>query len=257
MSASASPFPSEQAAPVIESLRRGERVQRGYMGVSLQTLDDGVAEALGLPKNRGELIRSVTPGGPADRAGIEQGDVVVTVNNRPVTPDETLAYIVSRLPVGSRVPIELIRNGQRRTVTVTVAERPTEEELARISGVEQEQEVTEPAEAEQTTSQRSARESLGVTVQTLTPAIARSLRLSDPNLRGVVVAAVSSSSDAAAKDIRPGDVILSIDQRATRTPEEAAAVVDAARKAGKNSVLLLVRRGNNPAIYRGVEISRR
>jgi serine protease Do len=250
-------IPAEQAAPVIESLRRGERVQRGYMGVSLQTLDDGVAEALGLPKNRGELIRSVTPGGPADRAGIEQGDVVVTVNNRPVTPDETLAYIVSRLPVGSRVPIELIRNGQRRTVTVTVAERPTEEELARISGVEQEQEVTEPAEAEQTTSQRSARESLGVTVQTLTPAIARSLRLSDPNLRGVVVAAVSSSSDAAAKDIRPGDVILSIDQRATRTPEEAAAVVDAARKAGKNSVLLLVRRGNNPAIYRGVEISRR
>ncbi|MBA3678104.1 MAG: Do family serine endopeptidase [Sphingosinicella sp.] len=249
-------IPAEQAQPVIESLRRGVRVQRGYIGVSLQTLDDGVADALGLPKNRGELIRSVTAGGPADRAGIQQGDVVVTVNNRPVTPDESLAYIVSSLPVGSRAPIEIIRNGQRRTVTITVGERPTEEELARISGVEQEQEVTEPAEAEQSTSQRSARASLGVTVQTLTPAIARSLRLSDANLRGVVVAAVTSSSDAAAKDIRPGDIILSIDQRATRTPEEAASVVEAARKAGKASVLLLVRRGNNAPIYRGVELAK-
>jgi serine protease Do len=250
-------IPAEQARPVIDALRKGQRVQRGYIGVSLQSLDDGVAEAMGLPKNRGELIRSVTSGGAAERAGIQQGDVVVTVNNRPVTPDESLAYIVSNLPVGSRVPVELIRNGQRRTVTVTVAERPTDEELARIGGVEPEEQVTEPAEADQTTSQRSARESLGVTVQTLTPEIARALRLSDTSVKGVVVAAVSSSSDASAKDIRPGDIILSIDQRVTRTPEEAAAVVDAARKAGKASVLLLVRRGNNPPIYRGVELAKR
>ena len=118
-------IPAEQARPVIDALRRGERPERGYIGVSLQPLDEGIADSLGLPRNRGELIRGVQPGSPAARAGIEQGDVVITVNGRPVTPDETLSYLVSSQPVGSRVPVELIRNGQRRTVTLVVAERPT------------------------------------------------------------------------------------------------------------------------------------
>ena len=248
-------IPAEQAKPVIDALRRGERVQRGYIGVSLQNIDDALASALGIEKNRGELIRSVTPGGPADRAGIRQGDVVVTVNNRPVTPDESLAYIVSNLRVGSRVPVELVRNGKRQTVNVAIAERPTDEELARISGVEEEQEIAEPTESEQSTGQRAARQGLGVTVQTLTPEIARSLRLNDVNLRGVVIASTDPSSDAATKLTR-GDIILSIDQRVTRTPEEAAAAVEAARRAGRTSVLLLVRRGNNPPAYFGVELSR-
>ena len=72
-------------------VRRGERPERGYIGVSLQPLDEGIADSLGLPRNRGELIRGVQPGSPAARAGIEQGDVVITVNGRPVTPDETLS----------------------------------------------------------------------------------------------------------------------------------------------------------------------
>ena len=246
-------IPAEQAVPVIEALRRGERPERGYIGVALQRLDDNIAQSLGIPKNRGELIRSVTPGGPAARAGIEQGDVVITVNNQAVTPDETLAYIVSNLDVGSRVPVELIRNGQRRTVNVVIGERPPEDELARLSGFGNEEEpVTEPEESEQTTGQKSARESLGVTVQTLTPEIARSLRLSDTNLRGVVIAGVDPSSDAAAEGLQVGDIIMSINQRAVRTPEEAAAAIEAARRADRDSVLLLIRRGNNPPLYVGV-----
>lgn len=249
-------IPAEQIRPVIEALRSGQRVKRGYLGVGLQSLDDGIAESLGLPKNRGELIRSVTPGGAAERAGIQQGDVVITVNNRPVTPDESLAYIVSSLSVGARVPIELIRNGERRTVTVVVGERPTDEELARQNGIEQEQEVTEPAESEQSASQRATRHSIGVTVQTLTPQIARSLRLSDVNVRGVVISAVDPSSDAATK-LRPGDIILSIQNRLTRTPEEVVAAVEAARSAGRASVLVYFRRGNNPPAYAGIEISKK
>jgi serine protease Do len=248
-------IPAEQAGPIVDALRKGQRPQRGYIGVSLQPLDENIAEALNIEKNRGELIRSVTPGGGAARAGIQQGDVVVTVNNQPVTPDESLAYLVSRLPVGSKVPVELIRNGDRRVVTVTVGERPTDEELARLSGVEQETPVTEPAESQQSTGQRSARQSLGVTVQTLTPEIARTLRLNDVNLKGVVVASVDPSSSVAG-ELRAGDIILEINRKPTRTPEEAAAAVDAARAAGRTSVLILYRRGNFPPVYTGVEIRR-
>jgi len=249
-------IPADQAAPVVEALRKGKRPQRGYIGVSLQPITEDIASGLGVPKNRGELIRGVTPGAAAARAGIQQGDVVITVNNQPVTPDASLAYLVSNIAPGTRVPIELIHEGQRRTVTVTVGERPTEEELAKLNGIEEEQAVSEPGETEQSTSQRSARESLGVTVQSLTPEIARSLRLNDVNLKGLVVAGVNPSSDAASK-LQQGDIVLSINQRATRTPEEAAAVVAAARAAGRSTVLLLVRRGNAPAAYMGIELTRK
>jgi serine protease Do len=249
-------IPAEQAAPVIEALRRGERVQRGYIGVSLQALDETIAESLGIPRNRGELIRGVTAGGPAARGGIEQGDVVISVAGQPVTPDQSLAYLVSRQPIGSRVPLEVIRRGERRNVTVQIAVRPTEEELAKLNGIENETPVTEPAEEQQSTSQRSTRESIGVTLQTLTPEIARSLRLTDPNVRGVVVASVQPGSDAAARGIAQGDIILSINQRATRTPEEAAAAIAAARSQNRTSVLLLVQRRNTPPAYIGVSLAR-
>ncbi|SMF61459.1 Do family serine endopeptidase [Allosphingosinicella indica] len=250
-------IPAEQARPVIEALRRGESVKRGYIGVSLQQLDEGVAAALGIPKNRGELIRSVTAGGPAARAGIQQGDVVVAVNGKEVTPDQSLSWLVAQQPVGSRVPIDLVRNGNRQRVTLQVAERPSDEELAKIAGVEDEQEVSEPPAEEQSSSQKSARESLGVTVQTLTPEIARSLRLRDVNLKGVVVAAVDASSDAGAQGVRVGDIILSIDRRPTRTPEEAVAAVNAARSSNRESALLLLQRGNNQPLYVGIKLTKR
>ena len=253
-------IPAEQARPIVETLMRGERVRRGYLGVILQPVSQGgVAEALGIPRNRGELVRSVTPGGPAARAGIQQGDVVLSVNNQPVTPEQTASYMISNIAVGSRVPFEILRNGQRQTVTVTLAERPSDEELARLNQIEEGGTAEGPTGSKdqppQSSGQRSTREGLGLTVQTLTPELARQLRVTDTTLRGVVVASVDQNSDAAIKNMQVGDIIVSIDNRPTRTPEEAAAAVAAARQAGRNTVLLLVRRGNQPPVYIGVALA--
>jgi len=255
-------IPAEQIRPIVETLRRGEHVRRGYIGVGMQDVDEGVAAALGIDRNRGTLIRSVTPGGPAARAGLQPGDVVVSVAGQPVTPDQTLAYIVAQQAVGARVPIELIRQGQRRNVTVAVAERPSEEELARLNGIEDDSAATDgggggkPTAAPESSGQRSTQQSLGVAVEPLTPSMAQRLNIRDASVRGLVVGRVDPNSDAGQKGLQAGDVILSINQQPTTTPEAAASIVDAARRAGRNTVLLQVKRGNNPPAYIGVELAR-
>jgi serine protease Do len=247
-------IPAEQAQPIVEALRRGERYRRGYIGVSLRAIDANIAEAMGVER-RGELINSVTPGGPAARAGVEQGDIVVSVAGQPVTPDTSVAYLISQQAIGSRVPIEVIRQGQRRTLNIAIAEQ----ELARLNGIEPEggapAEDEEGKAEEETAGAASARASLGLTLQTLTPELARQGRLPS-DVRGVVVTGLDPSSDAARQGLRPGDVIVSINRTATPNPETAAQVVDAARRAGRNSVLLLVRRGNGPPAFVGVDLMR-
>ena len=246
-------IPADQAAPIVDSLRRGERVRRGYIGVSLQRLTEGdVAEALGIDRNRGELITSVTPGGPAARAGIEQGDVVVSVAGQPVTPDQTLAYLVSRQPIGTRIPVEVLRNGQRRNVTVQVAERPTDQELARLNGIE-----TGEGNAEGATPGRPgtapAPTSLGMTLQTLTPELAQRGGIRG-QVSGVVVTEIDPNSDAAQQGMRPGDIIVAANGRPTPNPQSISQAVEAARSARRERVLLVFRRGNGPPNFIGVRV---
>ena len=256
-------IPAEQIAPVVEQLRRGQRVQRGYIGVALQNLDEGLAAALpNVDRNRGELIRSVTPGGPADRAGIRQGDVVISVAGQPVTPDSTLAYLVSRQAIGARIPMELIRNGQRQTVNVAVASRPTDEELNRLNGIEDNGDSEDGADAggkptdTQSAGQRATQSALGLALEALTPAVRQQLRINDATGRGLVVGTVDPNSDAGQKGLQAGDLILSIDNSIVATPEAAASAIEAARRARRGTVLLLVKRGSGPPAYVGVELSR-
>jgi serine protease Do len=246
-------IPAEQAAPVVQSLRSGKRPQRGYLGVQIQPLDEGAADALGLAKNSDELVGRVEPGQAAARAGIQQGDVIVRVNNRDVSPDETLSFIVANLPVGSRVPIELIRNGRRMSVTATLAERPTDEVLARSLGEDDDDAQGMIPDNEQST-QPATRDALGLAVQPLTPQIARSVGV-PPETRGVVVGAVDPSSDAGQKGFQRGDVILSINQRPVTSAAEVSTAVAAAKTAGRNNVLLFFQRGKNPPRYGAVRLN--
>ncbi len=244
-------IPAELAKPVIDSLRRGQRPQRGYLGVGLQPLDENIAASLGLPKDRGEIVRSVQPGEPAQRAGIQQGDVIVRVNGQEVNPDQTVSYLIANTTVGSRVPVEIIRDGRRQTIAVMVGQRPTEEQLARQLGVDGQGEGTPngaPGAAPQ--------QLLGLSLQPLTPALAQAANL-PPNARGVIITAVDPASDAAEEGLQRGDLIMSVNRQPVTTPAQVAAAVDAARRARRTSVLLLVKRGGGPEAFVGVEIGSR
>jgi len=241
-------IPAELAKPVIDSLRRGQRPQRGYLGISLQPLDENIAPVLGLAKDSGEIVRWVQPGAAAARAGIQAGDVVVRVNGQPVTPDQTASYLIANVPVGSRVPIDLIRDGRAMRVTATVGQRPTEEQLAALTGAEGGDEALVGGAAP-----GARQQALGLSMQALTPELARANRL-PPTARGVIVTAVDQASDAAEQGLQRGDLIMSVNRQSVTTPAQVTAAVSAARRAGRTSVLLLVKRGPGPEAFVGVDI---
>ena len=242
-------IPAELAKPVIDSLRRGQRPSRGYLGVGLQPLEESLAEALNLPKDRGELVRSVQPNEAAARAGLQQGDVIVRVNGQEVNPDETVSYLIATTPVGTRVPLDIIRDGRRMTVQVTVGQRPSDEELARQLGA-----GNNPAQPNDTPT-LPAGQTLGLTLQSITPQIVSGLNL-PANSTGLVVMNVDANSEAAERFQR-GDVIISVNRQAVSNPAQFAAAVDAARRAGRTSVLLLARRGSGPETFVGLNITAR
>ncbi|MFD1788353.1 Do family serine endopeptidase [Sphingomonas floccifaciens] len=230
-------IPAEVAKPVIDTLMKGRSVQRGYLGVGIQQIDADLATAFNVPRNTGELINRVEPGEAADKAGIRQGDIVLKVAGQDVTPDQTLSFLVANQAPGTRVPMELIRDGKRMTVTATVGTRPPEDQLA-MAGNDDEDGL--PGGNDQG-SAASGAASLGAQVIAITPQIARQLGL-DASVRGVVVVQVDPSSDMAAKGIQRGDVINSIDRRPVTTPAEAASAVAAAKSANRKTVLVYVTR---------------
>ena len=244
-------IPAELAKPVIDALRRGERPERGYLGVGLQPVSDDIAASLGLPKDRGEIVRTVQPGTPAAKAGIQQGDVIVAVNGKDVNPDQTVSYLVANLPVGTRSTITVMRGGKKFNIPVLVTQRPTEEQLAKQLGEEDEGTAGGSSGTATPTTQ-----ALGLSLQPINAQIAQALKL-PPGTTGVVITAVDASSDAAEKGLQRGDVVIAVQGQKVTTPAQVAAAVDAAKKAGRTSVLLLVQRGSAPAAFVGIDIGAR
>ena len=212
---------------VIAQLREFGETRRGWLGVSIQNVTPDVADALGLEDTNGALVTDV-PDGPAKAAGIVAGDVILSFDGKDVPDTRELVRMVGDSDVGAAVRVVIFREGGTQTLKVTLGRREDAE-----SG------VTTPGE---TPTEELV---LGLTLLPLTPEVREDLGL-EASERGVAVIAVDETSEAFEKGIRAGDIISEIGQQPVASPKEVAERFDAAREAGRKSILLLVRRDGQP-----------
>jgi serine protease Do len=244
--------PSEVAAPIINALKSGEKIERGYLGIQFQPLSEDLAASIaGVPdKNSGAFVQSVVPGAAAAKAGIQPGDVITKINGQDINLDNTLAYVVANIPVGQTVPVEVVRNGQRKRLNVNISQRPSDEELASLAG----DDGGDFSEQDDSMAEQAAQADLGIATVELTPTIRRQLRL-NADVQGVVVNAVDPNSDAARKGISRGAVILMVGGAAVPNVQAFERAIDVAQRSGKEAVLLRVQPlGGRPPLFVPVRI---
>ncbi len=213
--------PINMARQVMDQILRHGKVVRGYLGVWIQSVTPKIAKSFSLPKPEGVLLSDIAPNGPAAKAGLLKGDIVLQMNGQPVNDSSEFQLRVSMMPPGSAVKLKILRNGSEHTVTVTLVELP--EKVERAQGQE---------EDENSSLQ-------GLSIGNLTPDMARQLRL-PRNTRGVVVTDVDPGSAAAEADIRRGDVILEVNRRPVSNVDDFNRIVS---RLGNRDILLLIDRG--------------
>jgi serine protease Do len=237
-------IPAEVAAPIVEKLRNGQAIERGYLGVRIQPVTDDLADSLGLPQNRGEFVQAVEPGEAADKAGLQAGDIVLGVNGQDVTADQTLSFLVANIEPGKRVPLVVMRDGKRMTIDITVGKRPSEEELA----TRQFDPDAQPGDGVAPSTDGILEDALGVQVIELTPQIASQLG-AGTDTTGVVIVAVDPNSDAGRKGLRRGDIVMSVNYAAVASVDALAAAVHQAQDANREAVLLRIKQRGSPPVY--------
>ncbi|MEO6388885.1 MAG: Do family serine endopeptidase [Croceibacterium sp.] len=248
-------IPAETASPIVDKLISGEEIQRGYLGIRLQPVTDEFADALGIQKNHGEFIQQVVDGEPAARAGLKEGDVVMKVNGQDVTPQQSLSFLVANIAPGSRVDVQLLRDGETKTLPVTVGRRPSEDELAAQTFNPDDQSPYAPQK--KGASGGLIEQSLGLAVTPLTPQFAAQLGMNAAT-QGLLITDVDPNSDAAAKGLSRGTVILSAQyrgRRVTTTTQDLEAVVNAAKAADGEAILLRVRGRGSPELTIDVRLN--
>jgi len=230
--------PAATAKSVIDQLTQFGETRRGWLGVRIQSVTDDIAESLNLGKVRGALVADVTPTGPAEKAGIAAGDVIVEFNGKPVNEMKDLPRIVADTPVGSSVPVKVVRKGQEVAIVAIVGRLEDGEKLV----------------ATQTsTGEDGIVKTLGMTLAPLTDDTRRQFGI-DSNIAGAVVTAVESESVAADKRIEAGDVITEAGEKEVTAPGDVDARVKEAEQGGKNSVLLLVSKGGKQGEMRFIAV---
>jgi serine protease Do len=215
-------IPINLATQVADQLRTVGYVTRGWLGVAIQDMDQALAESFGLDRAHGALVSSVNEGSPAAKGGLQTGDVIIAFNGRDVASSSKLPPLVAETPTGKQVPVEVIRNGKRKTLQVTVGERERTSVQAGLP--------TKGSEG-----------GLGVVVAPLNPQEREAI---GEKGRGVAIRQVDPQGPAARAGLQPNDVLLSFNRKDVKSPEELTKLVkDAPRD---RAIAVLVQRADHP-----------
>ena len=226
--------PSAIAQRVAMQLKEHGKTKRGWLGVRIQVVTDEIAESIGLDKARGAMVAGVTDGGPAAKAKIEAGDVILSFDGKPIPDMRALPRVVADTPIGKAVPIEVWRKGKKQNLQVEVGELKEEEIAAAAAGSSPKSSGPSGATTDI--------EALGLTLSRMTPELRQRFELKG-DAKGVVITDVKADGVAAGKDLRAGDLILEVAQAEVSTPEQVRDKVKEAQNQKRKSVLLLVQRG--------------
>jgi serine protease Do len=236
-------IPAEEALPVIESLKKGVRPERGFLGIGIKAVDERVADSLGIAKNRGEEVTNVIAGQPGDKSGLKEGDIVLKVNGTEVTPDQTLSRIVAGVKPGSKIPLEILREGKAMTINATVGARPSDEEMAKSNFDPEANKDFEGDVAEGDA--KVLRDALGISVIPMDANIARRLGL-PTDTRGLVVD-IAGTGSAAQVGVQRVDIIVAANYQPVSTVTDLVSAIKKAKSEGKSNILLGIRRRGGPA----------
>lgn len=213
-------IPMNLARDILTQLKAG-KVVRGWLGVMIQDITPELAQSFNIQETKGVIVADVVPDGPADKAEIKRGDVVVKFNGKEVENSPSLSRMVAATPPNTSVTISVIRDGKPKEIKVTIGTMP--DETAEAPAVKKES-------------------AWGLTAQNLTPELAQRFGWSE-NEKGVVISGIQPGSPAAEAKLRPGDLIKEINRQKIQNLRDYKQVVDKVKKG--ESLLLLVKRGEN------------
>ena len=225
-------IPSTMAKNVIAQIREFGKPRRGWLGVRIQNVDADMAEGLKLPgaQSKGALVANVTPGSPAEKAGIKQRDVILKFDGKEVDAMRTLPRMVAETPINKKVDVVIIRDGKEMTVQVVLGELTEEAEQASLP----------PGTAPTPPPAKEGKiADLGLTLSELSDSLRQKFSLT-ADAKGVVVTKVEDNSAAAEKGLHEGDVIVEVDQQAVVTPGDVETRVNEAKGRGYRVVTLLL-----------------
>ncbi len=209
--------------PIYESLVKTGKVVRGYLGIGIQDLNHDLAKSFGMKDLKGALVSDVKEGSPADEGGLKQGDVITSYQGIPIEDAVALQRQVTKTVVGTKIPVQVMRDGRTRDLTITIGEQPDTTKIAK----------TEPTENESAFA--------GIAVQDLDQETAKELGLKG-QVKGVVVTKVDADSGAEKAGLVPGDVIREINRKPVASVKDFEKASSGVKK-GDNVLLLINRRG--------------
>ena len=224
-------IPANLAGWVISQLKKHGEVKRGWIGIKIQPNTPEIADSLGISANQGVVVSGITEQGPAQKAGLQAGDIVLSFNRQPIDNTKNLSRLIAETKIGTPAPIEIWRSGQKQTLTVPIELMPEETPLSAAKET--------ASDAAETPDNGESLNIIGFTVKEISPELAERYKLA-PSTSGVVVTDILPNSDASRKGIKIGDIIVKIDKRNIIGESAFHEYVNDAQRENNRPVLLAI-----------------